>query len=136
MLRFVRILMSVLVACALGCASSSAAPGAVVVATAYSYAPGGDRIAGGTVPASVDPVIVARGTDVLFVNMETLAPDVHSMTATACLDPSATCWFDTADPAPQSVGEAIVVPTSGLEPGIYLFYCVAHPVMQGSLSVV
>ena len=118
--------------------SADAAPiGGVVITEAYTFVPGGDNIAGGAAPGTIGPVVIARGTDVLFVNLEaTLALDSHTMTADGCAyehpDP---CWFDSGDPRAQAPGETAVVRTSHLLPGSYGFFCAVHDVMRGTLVV-
>lgn len=115
-----------------------AAPvGGVVVTEAYTYAPGGDEIAGGAAPGSTGPLVIPRGTDLLFANLEaTFALDVHTVTSDGCRreDPNP-CWFDSGDPEPQAPGDVAIVRTSHLVPGSYGFFCVVHDVMRGTLVI-
>lgn len=129
-------LVAILLAAPVAARPAESAPGAMVVAEAFTFVPGGDNVAGGAVPGTTGPVALRQGTDLLFLNLEIVVLDPHSITSTGCFSATEPCWFDSSSPRPQALGEYAVVETHDLPPGTYPFVCVVHPVMRGTVVVV
>jgi plastocyanin len=95
-----------------------------LTAVAFTFVPGDDDT-----PSM--PVRVVTGSNLLFSNLDVLAP--HTVTAVAT-DAGGAPLFTTADPTPAGATSP-VVGVASLAPGVYQFFCRVHTQMRGVLRV-
>jgi hypothetical protein len=134
--RFLALLAALSLAAAL---SARAAPGGVVITTGSTYYPGDDCVRPGGPCIPAPPLVLERGTQLTYVNLETstFAHTVTSFTKRVIRFPGgrriSRPLFDSGAIGIGKSGDVRGI--SSLKPGTYHFYCTIHPLMQGTLTI-